>query len=187
MGQAAAEGQAQAHAGGAVGRFVDRLGERLEELAASRQRDSRAVIADGDLHSLRLGRHRQVQPRVGGGDLLIGGLGADRLTGNAGDDLLLAAMTSFDDDQTALSAIMAELTRTDQTYVERVNHLRSGGGLNGLVVLVADAPGRTVFDDDDADTRSGSSGRDWFFANFEGQGIQDLLISLDDDESTDDL
>ena len=65
-----------------------------------------------------------------GRDLLIGGTGADRIVGNAGDDILIAGTTDFDNQAAALALIMKEWTRTDATFVLRVDHLKNGGGLN---------------------------------------------------------
>ena len=56
---------------------------------------------------------------------------------------------------------MAEWTRTDMSYADRVAHLASGGGLNGVLVL----NDTTVFDDGTKDTLRGKKGLDWFFAN----------------------
>jgi Ca2+-binding RTX toxin-like protein len=109
-----------------------------------------------------------------GRDLLIGGRGADRLVGNADDDILIAGFTALDHDRAALREIMAEWTRTDQSYAQRINHLTNGGGLNGTTVLKANGPHATVFDDGDEDRLTGNSGRDWFFANLDCDLITDL-------------
>lgn len=97
---------------------------------------------------------------VGGGgrDLLIGGVGADRIVGNDDDDILIAGVYLFETSYENLCAIMDEWTRTDKTASERVENLRSGGGLNGMVVLDA----TTLLNDTDADVLTGSSGFDWF-------------------------
>ena len=70
---------------------------------------------------------------------------------------------------------MAEWTRTDQTYVQRVDHLRNGGGLNEGVLLETDGPTATVFDDNAADLLTGSAGTDWFFATLTGSGVLDRI------------
>src|SRR4051794_32246367 len=71
-----------------------------------------------------------------------------------------------------LCAIQAEWVRGDQSYTQRVNHLRgtTTGGLNGTVFLKATGPGQTVFDDpalnpQAVDQLIGGNGQDWFFAN----------------------
>ena len=63
--------------------------------------------------------------------------------------------------------------------------IRDGGGLNGSVVLQASGPGATVFDDSAADKLTGSSGRDWFFANLDG-GVLDEIVDLAGSEEGDD-
>jgi CSLREA domain-containing protein len=122
-----------------------------------------------------------------GRDLLIGGRGGDRIIGEHDDDLLIAAFTSFDNDASALSAIMAEWTRTDQNYDQRVSHLRDGGGNNGSVVLVAEGSGATVFDDGVEDRLTGNQGRDWFFANLSGSGVLDKITDWNENEDGDDF
>src|SRR5207249_7565770 len=62
-----------------------------------------------------------------GRDLLIGGLGADRIVGNTDDDILVAGTTAHDNNDTALTAIMAEWTSA-RTYTQRVNNIRNGSG-----------------------------------------------------------
>jgi Ca2+-binding RTX toxin-like protein len=95
-----------------------------------------------------------------GRDLLIGGEGADALSASGGDDILIAGRTAHDADPEALRLVMAEWTRTDAAYAERVEHLRNGGGRNGAVRLDT----ATVFDDGVKDTLTGGPGLDWFFA-----------------------
>jgi PKD repeat protein len=95
-----------------------------------------------------------------GRDLLIGGEGVDRLGGAGDGDILIGGATAYDDDPAALRAVMAEWTRTDLTYAERVDHLQNGGGRNGLVLLDAAA----VSDDGRRDQVTGGRGLDWFFA-----------------------
>jgi Ca2+-binding RTX toxin-like protein len=121
-----------------------------------------------------------------GRDLMIGGRGSDRLVGNADDDVLVAGTTAFDHDRASLAAILAEWCRTDQTYPQRITHLQCGGGLNGAVVLRADGPHATVFDDGAVDWLTGSAGRDWFFANLDC-GVLDVLTDDRDNELTEDL
>jgi hypothetical protein len=69
-------------------------------------------------------------------DLLIAGPRAG-FFGHAGEDILIGGTTVWDADPVALNSIMAEWTRTDLTYIERVNHLLNGGGLNGGYTLNA--------------------------------------------------
>jgi Ca2+-binding RTX toxin-like protein len=98
-----------------------------------------------------------------GRDLLIGGEGADALSGGAGDDILIAGRTVYDGEPAALRLVMAEWTRTDAAYAQRVERLRTGGdggGRNGMVRLDT----ATVLDDGLKDRLTGGAGLDWFFA-----------------------
>ncbi len=97
---------------------------------------------------------------IGGGrrDLLIGGAGADALSGMAGDDILIAGGTDHDGDLAALDTVMAEWTRTDRNYRQRIQALQAGVGPGGAIALNA----TTVFGDDDRDQLWGGSGSDWF-------------------------
>ena len=113
-----------------------------------------------------------------GRDLLIGGFGADRLNGNSQDDILIAGYTLFDNIDGALSNIMAEWTSSG-SYTSRVNNLTTGTGATGGVRLVGDdGATQTVFNDNDVDTLTGSSGQDWFFANTinDNGGAIDIIV-----------
>lgn len=104
-----------------------------------------------------------------GRDVLVGGQGADSIVANAGDDILVAGYTSYDDrlarpeHEDAYGAILAEWSRQDATFAQRVDRLagRASGGINaGYVFSEA-----TLHDDDatDAiDALTGSAGEDWF-------------------------
>jgi hypothetical protein len=70
-----------------------------------------------------------------GRDLMIAGTGKMKLVGNGGEDILIGGHTNFDTDATALNALMAEWTRTDLIYQQRVRHITRGGGLNGTYKL----------------------------------------------------
>ncbi len=119
---------------------------------------------------------------VGGRNVLIGGAGKDVVTGNSGEDLLIAGLTAFDGNYSALGSIRAEWSRTDQTYEQRVDHLRGDapGGLNGTNFLTA----ATVADDGVTDTLSGKIGRDWFFVHLSGP-VNDSLTDLAGNEFVD--
>ena len=115
-----------------------------------------------------------------GRDVLIGGADADDLFGGPDDDILIGGTTSHDQNVTALLAVLAEWSRTDLDYDQRILNLRSGGGLNGLIVLTASAPNPTVFDDQAKDSLRGGLGRDWFFAKISGQyQYRDRLFDSD--------
>src|SRR5262249_17543358 len=107
-----------------------------------------------------------------GRDLLIGGLGADVLHGGDGDDILIGGTTSYDDNLTALGAIMAEWGRTDLSYQNRINHLTGSvaGGLNGTFVLTrATGPHHAA-----VDQLFGDAGQDWFLYQATG-AFKDFL------------
>jgi ELWxxDGT repeat protein len=118
---------------------------------------------------------------VGGGgrDLLIGGDGADRIVGNGEDDILIADWSVHESSPAALSAIMDEWTRSDRTYLQRIDSLRFGTGLNGSVIL----DNTTIFADDDADVLTGSSGNDWFIFDH----VRDRVTDLNDEVFLNDL
>lgn len=96
-----------------------------------------------------------------GRNVLIGGLGRDVLIGGGDEDILIAGYTAYDDDDTALVAILSEWTRSDLTYGERVDHLKYGGGVQDPYLLDA----TSVFGDAESNTLLGGGGLDLFFAN----------------------
>jgi microcystin-dependent protein len=95
-------------------------------------------------------------------NILIGGSGRDALTAH-GQSILIAGNTTFDNDRTALNAILAEWN-SPRSYADRVRNLNgvgSGPRLNGSSFL---QHGVTVLDDTDRDTLSALyRRRDWFF------------------------
>jgi hypothetical protein len=95
--------------------------------------------------------------------LLIGGGGADMLYAGSGGDILIGGTTDYDTNLAALNAIMAEWSRTDLSYDQRITQLDGSmpGGLNGAYVLSA----ATVHDDGDSDEFVGGGGLDWYFAS----------------------
>ena len=136
------------------------------------------AIFGGDGDDLLLGKS--------GRDLLIGGVGADRIIGNADDDILIAGSTAFDFDanrrlkathERSLLDIMQEWT-SSRDYAVRVANLTNGSGStdgeNGSTFLKTGGADATVFDDDDKDVLTGSSGSDWFFFDLEDDRATDL-------------
>jgi Ca2+-binding RTX toxin-like protein len=107
---------------------------------------------------------------AGGRNLLIGGSGADTLTGSSSDDIIIGADTTYDNNDTALLAIMNEWTGPSD-YATRIGHLKGtiGGGLNGSTLLNASK----IIDDAIADLMTGGSGLDWFFAAIPPDTITD--------------
>jgi len=96
-----------------------------------------------------------------GRSLLIGGGGAAQLTGGSSDSLLIGGGTTYDLNDAALEAILAEWDRSDFGFTQRVSDLTAGGGLNGSYVLAAS----TVTEDSQANTLTSNTGQTWFIAH----------------------
>jgi hypothetical protein len=100
-----------------------------------------------------------------GPTLLIGGGGKDVLHADSGNAILIGGSTVYDNNLSALLAILAEWSRTDADYNTRILHLTNGGGLNGSNVLTKE----TVIDDGAVDQLFGSTGNgaplNWFWAS----------------------
>ena len=94
-----------------------------------------------------------------GRNILIGGAGADAIVGGVADDVLIGGPTLYDGNFTALDSILAEWASVD-TYANRVNFIKVGGGLNKTNKL---AWLSTVTDDGSADSMTGAAGADRFF------------------------
>lgn len=86
--------------------------------------------------------------RPSGRDILVGGDGADHLVSNGGDDIMIGGTTAWDTQVEALSLILAEWNRQDLPYLDRIAHLRNGGGLNGAFLLNASTVAQGAFVDD---------------------------------------
>jgi Ca2+-binding RTX toxin-like protein len=164
---------------GTNGDIEDAIGGSADDILIGDGKDN--VLQGGPGNDILIGGDGNDTLKGGPGrDLLIGGLGGDVLDGGTGDDILIGGFTSFDTqvtstgtthdiNVTALQAIMAEWTRTDISYDQRVNHLRKGGGLNGSFVLNK----TTVFDDGMVNILTGGAGQDWFF-----KGKKDVITDL---------
>jgi hypothetical protein len=101
-----------------------------------------------------------------GRNLLIAGPGAGTLVGGPDSDVLIGGATPYDTNIAALDAVMAEWGRTDLSYNARVQHLLSGGGLNGGVVLNA----ANVRFNAGGNTLDGGPGPDLFYGQLPGDG-----------------
>jgi hypothetical protein len=85
------------------------------------------------------------------------------IQGGSGDNILIGGTTQRDTDPIALTAIMAEWTRPDATYGERVDHLLNGGGMNGAYLRNAS----TVTGNGAGNTLLGGSGLNLYFGNLD--------------------
>ena len=160
-------------------------------LASHRQQrpgDNQIEVAnDVQLPALLLGSFGNDHIEGGGGrTIIIGGLGSDQLQAGSGGDILLPGTTDFDRNVTALDAVLAEWSRTDESYAQRVANLSNtvvngvapnGLGQNGSYFLNAS----TVHDDGAGNLLDGGPGLDWFFANLNGignNGVKDKIHGL---------
>ncbi len=99
---------------------------------------------------------------VGGNNLLIGGSGGATVTGGSGSDILIAGTTSYDQDPTALAAILDVWANTSNSYAARVAAVMSPSFQYHL-------DGTTVFDNDVAPAKlTGGPGLSLFFAHIGG-------------------
>jgi fibronectin type 3 domain-containing protein len=103
-----------------------------------------------------------------GRDILIGGSGPSTVRAGSGGDILIGGTTDFDNNATALAAVLAEWDSAN-AYATRIAHINGSisGGLNGTVFLnpsTVHADGRTnlLYD---------GPGLDWFFV-----GMSDIVI-----------
>ena len=103
---------------------------------------------------------------IGGRNLIVGGSGSDHLAGGSGDDIIISGTVVYHNEVNnqvnwqAIAAIMSEWTRTDISYNTRINDLRSGGGLNGIIllnILTVKSDGTPI------DRLTGGDGLDWFW------------------------
>jgi hypothetical protein len=121
------------------------------------------VLTDAYAGSGRIGR-----------SLLIAGSGGSTLQAGAAGDILIGGGTSYDNNNAALVAILAEWQSGDSYKLrfDRLEGLQSGG-LNGSYTLNW---GGTVLDNNAADTLIGSTtGLDWFFAKLAGRNADTIL------------
>ena len=102
--------------------------------------------------------------------------------GNADDDILIAGTTSFDANDTALCAIMAEWT-SDHLFGDRTANIQglSEGREEAFELrknlgdfLKRSGDGVTVFDDGARDVLTGCAGLDWFLFNDSEDKVTDL-------------
>lgn len=94
-----------------------------------------------------------------GRSLLIGGVGADSVKGGSAQDIVISTATEYDGNLAALSSILSEW-QSSASFQTRVARLRTGGGLNGVAVLIADI---TVSNDVEFDSIFGGTGPNWLW------------------------
>jgi Ca2+-binding RTX toxin-like protein len=95
-----------------------------------------------------------------GRNVLIGGSGNDCLLGSGKGSILIGGTTIYDNNETALQAILGEWASNNPLDV-RIAHLWAGVGSDGSYRLVK---GDTVLDDGARDWLFGGPDNDWFFA-----------------------
>lgn len=102
-----------------------------------------------------------------GFDVLIGGNGSDQLFGNAGSNLLIGGRTRFDENDQALSAIVAEWSAGTSRAI-RIANLTNGTGSrtrkNKNFFLKTSGTNPTVIDDRTSDTLNGNPAVDWLLS-----------------------
>jgi Ca2+-binding RTX toxin-like protein len=130
------------------------------------------VLTGGSRDDLILGGTGNDTLNGGGGrDFLLGGTDLDALNGGAGEDIVAHGTTTYEVFDTAFASVLAEWRRTDQTYAQRVAHLRTGGGLNGANLLNS----ATMLDDAFINSLTGGLNLDWFFAKQPGDTLTDRV------------
>jgi Ca2+-binding RTX toxin-like protein len=97
-----------------------------------------------------------------GNDFLIGGPSRDLLIGGGASDILIGGTTSFDDDQAALSPILAQWN-SPAPMAARKAGLTDGDGQFVAPLGVSLQQDVTVFGDNHVDHLFGSSNLSWLF------------------------
>jgi hypothetical protein len=106
-----------------------------------------------------------------GPTILIGGKGHDHLEAGTGSTILIGGSTDFDANLAALKVLLAEWSRTDLTYQQKVDHLTgaASGGLNGSFLLTTATVHHGA-----GDELEGGAGLDLFFADLVGPHKDEL-------------
>jgi hypothetical protein len=115
----------------------------------------------------------------------VAGSGHDKLQTGSGAALVIAGTTEFDANSQALRSLLAEWSRTDESFAQKVAHL-TGGATGGLNVL-PNTTQQIILDNttvqshlgDDTITRDGDAGvQDLIFAHLFGK-IKDKVDDVD--------
>ncbi|OAI47857.1 hypothetical protein AYO44_08735 [Planctomycetaceae bacterium SCGC AG-212-F19] len=96
-----------------------------------------------------------------GRNILIGGDGSDRLTGGPGDDILISGDLTYDGNDAALLAVLAEWADPTKSAATRQSDLAAGVGPGGAFALNAS----TIVHDSWVDTLVSSGGNDWYWSD----------------------
>jgi uncharacterized delta-60 repeat protein len=163
-----------------TGRLVAHAGPGDDVQVDSALTLSAWLYADGSNDRLKGGSGNNVLIGDSSGDVLVGGAGrnlligygGDRLVSNGGQDLLIAGSTSYDANEAALAAILAEWASADSLAARIANltdntasSLFSANRLNGNYFLLNSGPNQTVYSESSADTITAGSGPDLIFAS----------------------
>jgi hypothetical protein len=145
----------------------------VENVTGSQGND--LIVGDGNQNVLRGGSGRNI---------IISGGGGGRIYGGGGDNLLIGGTTAYDTNLAVLDALMAEWTRTDLGFDQRVNDIRMGRGLLAGTGYHLDRD--TVQGDSTPEQIWGGTGQNWFFADGldtldggAGPGDNDRLTRVD--------
>jgi hypothetical protein len=152
--------------------LASRVGQAISNIAnVTGSQGNDILVGDANANVLIGGTGRNV---------IIGGKGADQLFGGSQDNILISGYTKFDQNLTALQAIMAEWTSAD-TYSKRVKAIGNGVlGTDGMTYALVAGKGKsqTVFDDGVPDVLTGSTNPDpsvldWLFV---GKNTDQMVI-----------
>jgi hypothetical protein len=103
--------------------------------------------------------------------MLIGGLGGDGLDGGAGNDLVIASSTKYDQAAAALDALFARWRDQNgslASYLLAVDALRTGVTTMGYRLDANTVYSHQYADDGRVDKAYGRAGLDWIFAMIGG-------------------
>jgi Ca2+-binding RTX toxin-like protein len=162
---------------------VDKRITRMVEIYGEGGND---LIAGGGGNDIIVGGAGRDQVSAGlGRDIVIGGVDSDSMLGGDGDDILIANGSTHETNRAALCAIQKEWVRNDQTYTQRINHIRGtkGGGLNGSFRFNDDS---LLGPDNTLDILTGNAGTDAFFMNTD-LGVKDRASDRVNSEAVGDV
>ena len=125
------------------------------------------LVGDANANTLLAGTGRAI---------LIGGLGADTLSAPGGPAILIGSATKYDSNPTALLALFAEWSRTDEDFVTQTLHIYIKRTWDNGVNLPYLLNENTVLPDNAPNTLTGSAaGNDFFFFTNAGDTINSFV------------